>query len=188
MLPESVPHSHLICATLSYERRGFCPSCVGRRIWDFAARFVDSIGPRVPIKQWVLPVPHGLRFRMAFGPTMTSLVLLIFVRAVAATMLKASVQRCETMPSGIDTRPTHQSLGALWRRVATAFPFASARLALEAGNIASEPGADERDIVALHDVVRGQRERDRCSVCCTTRLSGHPAFGADAAFSAGAAS
>lgn len=53
---------------------------------DFAAHFVDNVAPRVPIRQWVLSVPHGLRFRMAFDPRMTSLVRRIFVRAVSSWM------------------------------------------------------------------------------------------------------
>ncbi|MEP6654227.1 MAG: transposase zinc-binding domain-containing protein, partial [Myxococcales bacterium] len=71
---------------LSCKRRGFCPSCVGRRMCDFAAHFVDNIAPRTPIRQWVLSVPHGLRFRMAFDPTTTSLVLRIFVQVISSWM------------------------------------------------------------------------------------------------------
>ena len=45
----------------SCQRRGFCPSCVGRRMSDFAARAVRRVFPNVPIRQWVLTVPHQLR-------------------------------------------------------------------------------------------------------------------------------
>jgi hypothetical protein len=41
----------------SCQRRGFCPSCIGRRMCDFAARLVTSVFPRVPVRQWVLTVP-----------------------------------------------------------------------------------------------------------------------------------
>ena len=35
------------------------PSCIGRRMCDFAARLVTNVLPRVPIRQWVLTVPHA---------------------------------------------------------------------------------------------------------------------------------
>ncbi|MBT4501398.1 MAG: hypothetical protein HOC74_26960 [Gemmatimonadetes bacterium] len=33
---------------------GFCPSCMGRRMVDTAARLTDEILPVVPVRQWVL--------------------------------------------------------------------------------------------------------------------------------------
>jgi hypothetical protein len=39
------------------KRRGFCPSCIGRRRADFAAHLVDRVMPSVPLRQWVLTVP-----------------------------------------------------------------------------------------------------------------------------------
>jgi hypothetical protein len=68
----------------SCKRRGFCPSCIGRRMSDTAAHLVDQVLPRVPIRQWVLTVPHGLRYKMAFDPTLTGRVLHLFARAVSA--------------------------------------------------------------------------------------------------------
>ena len=43
------------------KRRGFCPSCLGRRMCDFAAHLRDHVMPHVPVRQWVLTVPVGLR-------------------------------------------------------------------------------------------------------------------------------
>jgi hypothetical protein len=37
----------------SCQRRGFCPSCIGRRMCDFAARLVTNVLPDVPVRQWV---------------------------------------------------------------------------------------------------------------------------------------
>ena len=47
----------------SCKRRGFCPSCGARRMADTAARLVDQVIPWVPMRQWVLTIPHGVRFR-----------------------------------------------------------------------------------------------------------------------------
>jgi len=55
----------------SCKRRGFCGSCLGRRMCDFAAHLRDHVMPRVPVRQWVLTVPHPIRFRMAFNPNVT---------------------------------------------------------------------------------------------------------------------
>jgi hypothetical protein len=65
-------------------RRGFCPSCLGRRMSDFATQLVDRVIPRVPVRQWVLTVPHGLRAKMMFDPALTSAVLRELIRAVSS--------------------------------------------------------------------------------------------------------
>jgi hypothetical protein len=52
----------------SCRRRGFCASCIGRRMSDFAAALADRVIPRVPVRQWVLTVPHGLRPKLAYDP------------------------------------------------------------------------------------------------------------------------
>ena len=41
----------------SCKRRGFCPSCGGRRMAETAALLVDEVLPRAPIRQWVLSLP-----------------------------------------------------------------------------------------------------------------------------------
>ena len=41
----------------SCKKRGFCPSCCGRRMAYTAARLVDEVLPRVPVRQWVLSFP-----------------------------------------------------------------------------------------------------------------------------------
>jgi len=45
----------------SCKGRGFCPSCGGRRMTALAAHLVDHVFPHVPVRQWVLTVPHRLR-------------------------------------------------------------------------------------------------------------------------------
>ena len=54
------------------KRRGFCPSCGGRRMADTAAHLVDYVFPEVPVRQWVLTVPVALRYRMAFDAGLTA--------------------------------------------------------------------------------------------------------------------
>jgi hypothetical protein len=46
--------------------RGFCPSCLGRRMAETAANLVEHVLPAVPLRQWVLTLPLALRSRVAY--------------------------------------------------------------------------------------------------------------------------
>ena len=46
-----------ILIPLSCKKRGFCPSCIGRRMNEGAAFFVSNVIPTVPVRQWVLSFP-----------------------------------------------------------------------------------------------------------------------------------
>ena len=60
----------------------FCPSCCGRRMAAQAAQLVDRVLPAVAVRQWVLTVPHRLRYRLAFDHARARAVLRVFVRAL----------------------------------------------------------------------------------------------------------
>ena len=49
----------------SCKKRGFCPSCGGKRMAETSTHLVEHIIPRVPIRQYVLSLPHPLRYWMA---------------------------------------------------------------------------------------------------------------------------
>ena len=70
----------------SCKRRGFCPSCGGRRMADTAAHLVDRVWPRVPVRQWVLTLPYLLRYRCAYDAKLTTDVLRAFLRALFAEL------------------------------------------------------------------------------------------------------
>lgn len=54
---------HLVA--FSCKGRGFCPSCLGRRMNEGAANLVDHVLPeQVPIRQWVLTLLYPLRYPM----------------------------------------------------------------------------------------------------------------------------
>ena len=57
-------HDRLVA--FSCKGRGFCPSCGGKRMTRFAEHLIDHVLPVVPVRQWVLTVPHRLRYRMAY--------------------------------------------------------------------------------------------------------------------------
>ncbi len=50
---------------------------------DTAAHLVDNVLPQVPVRQWVLTVPHGLRYAMAHNPALAGVVLRVFMGAVS---------------------------------------------------------------------------------------------------------
>jgi hypothetical protein len=66
----------------SAEGRGFCPSCMGRRMAETAANLVDHVLPRVPLRQFVFTVPFELRARLAYDGKLLGAVGRIFVDSV----------------------------------------------------------------------------------------------------------
>ena len=66
----------------SCKGRAICPSCGGRRMAERAAHLVDHVFPMVPVRQWVLTLPHGLRYVLAWDHTLCRAVSGVFVRVV----------------------------------------------------------------------------------------------------------
>lgn len=58
----------------SLKKRGFCPSCGGRRMAETAALLADEVLPERPLRQWVLSLPFALRFLLATDPDSLTLV------------------------------------------------------------------------------------------------------------------
>jgi hypothetical protein len=73
-------HERLVA--LSCKGRGMCPSCGGKRMTDLASHVVDHVIPRVPVRQWVLSLPHAFRYRLAYDHPRMLAVFRLFVRAV----------------------------------------------------------------------------------------------------------
>jgi len=68
---EHCPETKVIA--LSCKGRGFCPSCLGRRMAQTAANLVDHVLPEdVPLRQWVLTFPFELRARIGFDAKLLS--------------------------------------------------------------------------------------------------------------------
>jgi Putative transposase/Transposase zinc-binding domain len=66
-------HKELLLA-FSCKRRGFCPSCAGRRMAQTAAHLVKQVIPWGPTRQWVVSVPVPLRYWMAASQELTAQV------------------------------------------------------------------------------------------------------------------
>ncbi len=74
---------HSMVVAFSCKRRGFCPSCTGRRMADVAAHMVDDVFPEVPIRQWVCSFPWSLRTPLGYDRRLCAAVMSAFARALA---------------------------------------------------------------------------------------------------------
>jgi hypothetical protein len=90
------------CEDCAFERlvpfsckgRGFCPSCGGRRMAERAAHLVEHVfPPDVPVRQWVLSVPHRLRYRLAYDHRLFRTMLSVFVRALRSAYRRQARRR-----------------------------------------------------------------------------------------------
>ena len=118
------------CDTCRFERlvpfsckaRAVCPSCGGRRMAEQAAHLVDTVLPTVPVRQWVLTVPHRLRYRLAFDHALCRAVLGVFIRTVLGWYRRRG-RRVETaatrgtggVPPQLEDPPSSPAAPRRWR-------------------------------------------------------------------------
>ena len=94
--------THEKLVAFSCKRRGFCPSCGGRRMAQTAAHLVDHVIPNVPVRQWVLSLPIPLRYLFAVHPYLISPVLQVISRAISTFMIKqAGLKRRDAQTGAI---------------------------------------------------------------------------------------
>ncbi len=75
-----------LVVAFSCKRRGFCPSCVARRMSDAAAHLVDDVFPEVPTRQWVCSLPWRLRVLLGYDRTLCAEVMTAFTGAVSRSL------------------------------------------------------------------------------------------------------
>jgi len=69
----------------SCKGRGFCPRCGGRRMAERSAHLVDDVLPDVPVRQWVLSLPHRLRYLLAWDHALCRAVVGVAGASAAPT-------------------------------------------------------------------------------------------------------
>jgi hypothetical protein len=77
---------HEMLVAFSCKRRGFCPSCLGRRMSDIAAHLMDEVLPEVPIRQWVCSLPWPLRYALAYDRRLCADVLDAFISSLTRSL------------------------------------------------------------------------------------------------------
>ena len=82
-----------VLLAFSGKRRGFCPSCAGRRMAQTAAHLVEGVMPWVPTRQWVVSVPIPLRYWMASSRDLTAQVHTTVRTTIAQYDVNQAVQR-----------------------------------------------------------------------------------------------
>lgn len=98
--------AHFRCHHCNYERlvalsckgRAFCPSCAGKRMTHLAAELTDHVIPRVPVRQFVLSLPHRIRYLLAYDHDRCTAVLRIFIRALFGLYRKRATSRSRSPP------------------------------------------------------------------------------------------
>src|SRR5438105_12333829 len=84
---------HELLVPFRCKRRGFCPSCAGRRMAQTAAHLVEQVLPWVPTRQWVVSVPIPLRYWMAGSQDLTAQVHTIMRTTIGQYYVNQAVQR-----------------------------------------------------------------------------------------------
>jgi len=74
----------------SCKRRGFCPSCLARRMNDSAIFLDERVFPEKPVRQWVLSFPFFIRYLMAYDPKIVTAILRIHNQVIARWYKKKS--------------------------------------------------------------------------------------------------
>src|SRR5437870_9105520 len=89
----------------SCKRRGFCPSCAGRRMAQTAAHLVECVIPWVPTRQWVVSVPIPLRYWTAPSKELTAKVHTIIRTTIAQyyvnQAVKSGIVRQKVQPGSV---------------------------------------------------------------------------------------
>ena len=91
---DTCPHQMLLA--FSCKKRGFCPSCAGRRMAQMAAHFVEQVIPWVPTRQWVVSLPIPLRYWMAPSRELTATVHTIIRRTIGQYYVNQAMKRGAT--------------------------------------------------------------------------------------------
>jgi hypothetical protein len=98
---ESCSHEHLVA--FSCKRRGFCPSCGGRRMAESAIHLVDEVLPVKPIRQWVMSFPIQIRLLLAIKPKIMTEVLNIVTHTISRHLCKKAGLKHQEAKTGTVT-------------------------------------------------------------------------------------
>jgi len=70
----------------SCKRRGFCPSCLGRRMADMAVHLEQEVFPEAPVRQWVCSMPWRIRAVLGYDRKLCADVVAAFLGEVSRSL------------------------------------------------------------------------------------------------------
>jgi len=114
----------------SCKNRGFCPSCLGRRMSQLSANIADNVLPSgIPLRQWVLSFPYPLRLWLLWRPKLRKAVLAVVQRLLFRWYERRAAAAGRRAHRG---RSLHS---AFWRLIKcqSALPYAPAGRGLHQG-------------------------------------------------------
>lgn len=79
---EDCGHENLI--GFSCKGRGFCGSCLGRKMSESTIFLCEQVIPQIPVRQWVLSVPIPLRYWMATNTKLMTLIQAIAYKVISS--------------------------------------------------------------------------------------------------------
>jgi len=82
--------AHVLCGACGERRlvafgcggRGFCPSCLGRKMSSTALNLMECVLPPAPLRQWVLTFPFAWHARLGFDAPLLGALARLFVQTV----------------------------------------------------------------------------------------------------------
>jgi hypothetical protein len=85
---------HLVCRSCGYsqlvalscKKRGFCPSCLGRRMADAAVHLEERVLPAVPIRHWICSLPWGIRALLGYDRGLCAEVVSAFAAELGRSL------------------------------------------------------------------------------------------------------
>ena len=85
---------HLVCRSCGYsevvafscKKRGFCPSCLGRRMAESAVHLEERVLPAVPVRHWICSLPWGLRALLGYDRELCAEVVSAFVGELSRSL------------------------------------------------------------------------------------------------------
>ena len=77
---------------------------------ELAAHLVDGVLGGLPVRQWVLTLPHRLRYRLAYDHRLCRAVLGVFVRALGIRGRSGAVTAIQRCGSALNTNPHFHTL------------------------------------------------------------------------------
>jgi hypothetical protein len=81
-----------LLVAFSCKRRGFCPSCCGRRMSDAALHLTERVLPEVPLRHWVCSLPFQLRYLLGYDRELCAAVLNAFVKKLSRSYRRRAKQ------------------------------------------------------------------------------------------------